>query len=198
MSKKQQTTEAAKPQGAAAQSTEKTLVVLLLDRTGSMSSVKQETIGGFNGYLSTLAEKPETAGVTVHFTQFDTVSTDVVHDFVPLADVKKLTDGEENSSAEWTLDGVKAIIKEKEDKDKWTFSYIGVGPAAWQANARLSHGTQGASNVLRATAANAGAVYSHLAGATSMRCCTVAGTSLNSVYGGAQLDQDDQNTKKKA
>jgi hypothetical protein len=33
--------------------TMKTLVTFLLDRTGSMQSIKADTIGGFNAYLDT-------------------------------------------------------------------------------------------------------------------------------------------------
>lgn len=211
--------------------TEKTLVAFLLDRTGSMESVKKETIGGFNGYLDELLKKPESKDIIFHFTQFDTVSIDNVCDCVPLKQVAKLndktyeprggtplydaigrtireiqtkanghkvlfvtlTDGEENSSSEWNQETIKTLIKEKEDKDKWTFAYIGVGPEAWEANARLSAGTSGASNVLRATRGkNTQKAYSHLVSATSMRCMVDGGKSLTSVYEGQQLDQDEE------
>jgi uncharacterized protein YegL len=210
---------------------EQTLVVFLLDRTGSMASVKQETIGGFNGYLDELLKKPESENIRFHFVQFDTVSTDTVHDRVKLSEVAKLTDktyeprggtnlydaigstiratqdkvngdkvlfvtltdGEENSSSEWNQSTIKALIKEKEDKDKWTFSYIGVGPEAWAANERLAAGTIGASNVLRATRGkNTQKAYSHLADATMIRCSTAGGQSLSAVYHNAQLDKDEE------
>ncbi len=210
---------------------EKTLVVFLLDRTGSMASVKHETIGGFNGYLDELLKKPESKEIIFHFTQFDTVGTDVVHDCVGLDKVRKLTeksyepragtnlydaiggvirnieskanghkvlfvvltDGEENSSSEWTDKTIKELIKEKEDKDKWTFSYIGVGPEAWAANERLARGTSGASNVLRATRGkNTVKAYAKMAGATMMRCSTAGGQSLKALYQGQHLDKDDE------
>lgn len=122
------------------------------------------------------------------FTQFDTQSIDLIHDCVPLKDVKKLTkatyvpraytnlydaigttirrieskaegkkvlfvvqtDGQENSSKEWNLAKIKELIMDKETAG-WTFSYIGIGPQAWEANATLAQGTQGFSNVLRTT-----------------------------------------------
>lgn len=210
---------------------EQTLVALLLDRTGSMASVKTETTGGFNGYLDTLLQKEESKDIKFHFTQFDSISVDVVHDCVPLKAVSRLTDetyqprantplydaigktiraieskanshkvlfvvltdGEENSSSEWNDRTIKTLIKEKEDKDKWTFSYIGVGPDAWAANARLAQGTQGASNVLRATRGkNTQKAYGMMASATMMRCSAAGGQSLSSVYHGKQLDQDDE------
>lgn len=211
--------------------TEKTLVAFLLDRTGSMASVKQETIGGFNGYLDELLKKRESKDITFHFTQFDTLSVDVVHDCVPLNKVDRLTaktyeprastplydaigttirnietkanahkvlfvvltDGEENSSSEWNEKTIKALIKEKEDKDKWTFSYIGVGPEAWAANARLSSGTQGFSNNLRATRGkNTVKAYACMASATVARCSTAGGQSMGNLYQGKHLDKDDE------
>lgn len=210
---------------------EETLVVFLLDRTGSMQTVKQETIGGFNGYLDELRKKRESKDIRFHFRQFDTISLDVVQDCA-LKDVRKLneetyqprggtplydaigktvkalekatnkakvlfvtlTDGQENSSSEWNHKGIQALIKEKEDKDKWTFAYIGVGPEAWAANERLAAGTQGYSNVLRATAANTSKAYTAMAGATMARCCTAGGQTVKSVFGGQQLDEDDDKT----
>lgn len=41
-----------------------------------------------------------------------------------------LTDGEENSSREFTKDGITKLIKEKEAKG-WKFVYMGVGQDAW-------------------------------------------------------------------
>ena len=37
-----------------------------------------------------------------------------------------LQDGEENSSKEYTLDTVKDMIKEQEEKYNWTFVYLGI------------------------------------------------------------------------
>ncbi len=65
-----------------------------------------------------------------------------------------LTDGEENSSIEWDLQKIQALMKEREDKDKWTFVHIGVGMAGWQEMRKVSAGTIGASNVLRTDAKN--------------------------------------------
>ena len=103
-----------------------------------------------------------------------------------------LTDGHENQSKEWNEKTIKDLIRAKETNDKWTFSYIGIGPEAWDANAHLAAGTQGVTNVLRATVGkNTKKAYGHLAGATIMRCMSAGGQSLNAVYGGAQLDKDD-------
>ena len=41
-----------------------------------------------------------------------------------------MTDGEENSSREWTTEGVRGLIEQKE-KDGWTFVFMGAGLNAW-------------------------------------------------------------------
>jgi hypothetical protein len=63
-------------------------VTFLLDRTGSMQVIKDDTIGGFNAYLDSLAE----LGDRVHFTmlQFDSLSIDRVYVGARLKDVARL------------------------------------------------------------------------------------------------------------
>jgi len=47
-----------------------------------------------------------------------------------------LTDGEENSSEEWTIASIKQLITEKEEAG-WTFTYMGVSQDAWQGGFTL-------------------------------------------------------------
>ncbi|MGC2198032.1 MAG: vWA domain-containing protein [Terriglobales bacterium] len=42
-----------------------------------------------------------------------------------------MTDGEENSSREWTHDAVKSLISQKEADGNWTFVFLGASPEAW-------------------------------------------------------------------
>ena len=42
-----------------------------------------------------------------------------------------MTDGEENSSREWTHDAVKSLIDQKEREGIWTFVFLGAAPNAW-------------------------------------------------------------------
>ena len=72
------------------QSAQQAIVVFLLDRTGSMQTIKAETIGGFNAYLDTLEGE---AGDLVELTvlQFDSLSTDVLCRGARLSDVARLT-----------------------------------------------------------------------------------------------------------
>jgi hypothetical protein len=67
-----------------------TLVTFLLDRTGSMQSIKDDTIGAFNAYLETLQKKG--GGIEFSFLQFDSISIDKVCVNKPVAEVAPLAD----------------------------------------------------------------------------------------------------------
>jgi Mg-chelatase subunit ChlD len=43
------------------------------------------------------------------------------------------TDGQENSSKEWTQEAINAAIKDHEDNFAWTFVFLASGPQAWSA-----------------------------------------------------------------
>jgi len=68
-----------------------TLVAFLLDRSGSMQKCKDETIKGFNSYIEQLRAKDK-GTMRFTLTQFDSEAVDLIHDAVPLKDVRKLTD----------------------------------------------------------------------------------------------------------
>ena len=147
----------------------RTAVGVVLDRSGSMSSVLNDTIGGFNTYVETQREADQDQVYVV--TQFDT-QYEVMQDGVELDDVitlsKKnyvprggtalldamgqtihrldalmandktiqqailvtLTDGDENSSREFTREQVFALIKEREEQGNWEFAFVGAGQDA--------------------------------------------------------------------
>ena len=67
----------------------RTLVTFLLDRTGSMEAIRDDTIGGFNTYLDTLQGD---GGANIEFTlvQFDSMSIDKICVAAPIAHVHKL------------------------------------------------------------------------------------------------------------
>jgi hypothetical protein len=69
----------------------RTLVTFLLDRTGSMEPIRDDTIGAFNAYLDGL--KGDDDGTPFDFTlvQFDSMSIDKIHVQVPVAKVPRLT-----------------------------------------------------------------------------------------------------------
>ena len=66
----------------------KTELVFILDRSGSMSGLESDTIGGFNGMLR--RQQEESADILVSTVLFDDV-VEVIHDRVPIGDVPPLT-----------------------------------------------------------------------------------------------------------
>jgi len=65
----------------------KSLIVIVLDRSGSMSSIRDDTIGGINTFLADQQKLPSECNLT--FTQFDDVY-EIVHHNVPLNRIKPL------------------------------------------------------------------------------------------------------------
>lgn len=66
-----------------------THISVLLDRSGSMNKIRQDTIGGFNSFLE--SQKLVDGEVTLTLIQFDSVAPyDVVRHYVPIADVPAL------------------------------------------------------------------------------------------------------------
>ncbi|MBR6206550.1 MAG: VWA domain-containing protein [Oscillospiraceae bacterium] len=68
-----------------------TELVFILDRSGSMSGLEADTIGGFNSMLE--KQKQEPGACWVNTVLFDH-ETQVLHDRVPLAQVQPITDRE--------------------------------------------------------------------------------------------------------
>lgn len=68
-----------------------TELIFILDRSGSMSGLEKDTIGGFNSMLEKQRKEPGDAVISTVL--FDN-QVEVIHDRVPIADVPDLTDGE--------------------------------------------------------------------------------------------------------
>jgi len=133
--------------------------VFLLDRSGSMNSCREDTIGGFNAFIDAQKEY----GGTMTLCLFDN-EIETVYEKIPIGDVPPLvftprgstalydaighvlkmnlsddamviilTDGEENSSVKYTADHIKDLISMK----KWTFVYIGANQDAILNSSRL-------------------------------------------------------------
>jgi hypothetical protein len=67
-----------------------THISVILDRTGSMGSIRDDTIGGYNAYLEKQQDEPGEATLTL--VQFDTQDPyEVIHHFLPIKDVPNLT-----------------------------------------------------------------------------------------------------------
>ena len=65
-----------------------THIAVLLDRSGSMGDIRDDAIGGFNCFLK--EQKAAGANATLTLVQFDTESTDVVHESMPILEVPDL------------------------------------------------------------------------------------------------------------
>lgn len=68
-----------------------TELVFILDRSGSMSGLEKDTIGGFNSMLK--KQKREPGEAVVSTVLFDT-ETEVIHDRIAIAETPELTDKE--------------------------------------------------------------------------------------------------------
>lgn len=154
-------------------------ITVVLDRSGSMATIADDTIGGFNKFLQSQKDAPGEAVLSLH--QFDHEYLTVIdakdiksakkldHDsYVPrgytaLLDavgrsvastgerLKKMdekdrpskvvfviiTDGQENSSKEYTLPKVKEMIKHQREVYKWEFVFLGADQDAFLAGTGL-------------------------------------------------------------
>ncbi len=67
-----------------------THIAVILDRTGSMEAIRDDTIGGFNAFLQQQKVEPGTATLTL--VQFDSQDPyEVIHHFRPITEVLELT-----------------------------------------------------------------------------------------------------------
>lgn len=78
-----------------------TELVFILDRSGSMSGLERDTIGGFNSMIE--KQKREKGECYISTVLFDNVS-EVLHDRVKLSEVEKLTD------RDYTVRGCTALL----------------------------------------------------------------------------------------
>ena len=66
-----------------------THITVILDRTGSMESIRDDTIGGFNAFLT--HQKDESGQATLTLVQFDSQDPyEVIHRFKPIQDIPDL------------------------------------------------------------------------------------------------------------
>ena len=66
-----------------------TELVFILDRSGSMSGLESDTIGGFNGLIE--KQRKQEGECYVSTVLFDNVS-EVLHDHVKLSEIEPMTD----------------------------------------------------------------------------------------------------------
>ena len=94
-----------------------TEIVIVLDRSGSMSAICSDAIGGFNNFIREQKKLPGKANLTL--AQFDN-EYEIVHEHVPLKDVPELTDETYHPRATTALlDAIgRTIVKADELKTK--------------------------------------------------------------------------------
>jgi len=156
-----------------------TEIICILDRSGSMSSIEKDAVGGFNTFLEEQKKLPGTASVTLvlfdnaYLTPVKNVDINTVQPlnkktYVPrgstalldavgrtvsetgarlaAADESErpenviiciLTDGEENSSREFSLKQVKEMISHQKEKYNWEFVFLAANQDAFAGAARF-------------------------------------------------------------
>lgn len=199
--------------------TKKTLsthIVMIVDRSGSMTSVADGVIEGINGFIAEQKKIPGSCKLTL--IQFDTIDpcqilinnkelSEVPDNFLtkevyvprggtPLLDVigkainntdGKLalaetkpdrvifvihTDGQENSSQQYTIDTIRGLIKARTDNDKWSFVFLGEGLDA--INSAHSLGLSSADTLAMVKTANAyGVAYRSTSNCVANLRCSV-------------------------
>jgi uncharacterized protein YegL len=165
-----------------------TEIVVVLDESGSMSHGKDDTMGGFNEFISTQKKLPGEVNFTfVKFSDYYKIINDGVSinhvaalnesNFTPsnstalLDAVGKtinnignrlsntdenlkpekvlfvvITDGQENSSKEFTRANIFEMVKHQKEKYQWEFLFMGADVDAWggeigiNSNVRYSKG----------------------------------------------------------
>jgi uncharacterized protein YegL len=89
------------------------------------------------------------------------------------------TDGEENSSREYSKDALHAAIDDRIKRGNWTFTYLGTQPETWAAASSLGIGV-GASAVYNAQ--NAQATYTMMAYASAQGARSAPGQSVSFLH----------------
>ena len=88
-----------------------TELVFILDRSGSMAGLESDTIGGFNAMIK--KQQTEEGAAYVSTVLFDHAS-EILHDRVPLSELKPMTD------TDYTVRGSTALL----DAIGWSIKHI--------------------------------------------------------------------------
>jgi uncharacterized protein YegL len=194
---------------------------LIIDHSGSMKKIKDDTEGGIRQFIQDQAALPGKGTISLY--EFDT-EHDCVFDF---ADIKtapeytlrprggtalldaigfavtregeKLaampederpgtvvlliaTDGDENSSREYTKPQVKALLTEQQEKYAWAVSYIGANVDAFSVAQGIGLAANSAMDYAANTAGTAGAYAAASAASLRLVKGRAAGQSISFAY----------------
>ncbi len=216
-----------------------TLIAVVMDESGSMSRVQNQTIAAFNEFVLGQKNTGKEAGAAyMSLVKFDAPDIHTVYSNRPIDEVPDLTketykprggtnlfdavghtmsmvhnelakswnvenrpgvivlimtDGEENSSEQFTRDEVKNMVKSAEESD-WTFTFLGANIDAFAASAKLG---MGAHNTLQYSVNNMGGTMdaaSEMVATTRM--AKMKGVNTQALYASG-LYSDDQRNKAK-
>ena len=165
-----------------------TELVFVLDKSGSMSGLEKDTIGGFNSMLK--KQREEEGDVVISTVLFDD-RMQVLHDRTDLGSISDLTDrdyqvggctalldalgrsikhiskvqkslpederpaktmfiittdGQENSSHEYSYERIRKMVEKKQEKKQWEFLFLGANMDAISAAADIGIKAGRASN----------------------------------------------------
>ncbi|MDZ4851487.1 MAG: vWA domain-containing protein [Pirellulaceae bacterium] len=160
-------------------------ITLVVDRSGSMQSIRDDAEGGVNAFIEDQAKEPGEAFLTL--VQFDT-EYEFLHKGVPISQVSKfslvprgstalldavgrainetgerlakmnepnrpglvifvvMTDGEENSSQEFTKAQIKKMVEHQQDAYGWHFTFLGADQDAFAEAGAMGIDADGAAN----------------------------------------------------
>lgn len=149
-----------------------THLTLVVDRSGSMATIKEEAQKGISDLLReqfllpgkltlTLVDFDDVAETVVRLSGkaidynleprnttalFDAVGQEIIATGKDLANMEEderpekvvfivVTDGENNSSREYTLESVRDLIANQKENYQWAFQFLGAEEASWQGDA---------------------------------------------------------------
>jgi len=206
--------------------TDLTDITMVVDRSGSMSSIRTDAEGGINTFIR--SQKTATGEAFLTLVQFDN-EYEFVHSGVPIHSVRGyqliprgstalldavgrainetgarlaameesqrpglvlfviVTDGEENSSKEFTLEQIRTMIEHQQSVYSWQFTFLAANQDAFAAGQSMGIGQSGIAGFV---ADRIGSAYTALAQKTSrMRRDHAAGREINNEFTDEERNQ---------
>ena len=190
-----------------------TLVNFILDKSGSMGSIRESTISGFNEYLKTLqndGNRYNFSLVLFETAMLDLYTNEPIKNIKPLTigtyvpdgmtalydsvcqtienvkrSVKKnqkvltviMTDGEENSSNEFTQKDMREKIQELEKSGNWTFVFLGANQDSYATAQAVGINVMNTANFVQSDAGMKSAMRTMATGTSNFAMSAMSSTS---------------------